>query len=105
MLKYVLFGAVIALIIGFIVYSAVRNNKIRKNGIEADAVVSRIDENERSDGDGSLDVIYTHYVTYQAQDGQTIEAKLDHAPGRTRVGDRVRIKYLPEKPNFAILIK
>ena len=46
-----------------------------------------------------------YYVTYVNQDGQTVEAQLLGAPGRTREGDRVRIKYLPEKPHFAILVK
>ena len=103
--KYLLFGAVAALIVGVIVFNIIRNSKIRKNGVEADAVVSRIEEQESTDADGSLDVTYTYYVSYRTQDGQDIEAKLNHAPGRTRVGEQVRIKYLPEKPKFAILIK
>lgn len=103
--KYLLFGAVVALIIGVIVFNIIRSQKIRKNGIEADAVVSRIAEQDSVDSDGSLDVSYTYYVAYRTQDGQDVEAQLNHAPGRTRVGEQVRIKYLPEKPEFAILIK
>jgi len=103
--SYVLFGAVAALIVGFVVYSVIRNNKIRKNGVEADAVVSRIEEQVSTDSEGGIDVVYTYYVTYAAQDGRVVEATLNHAPGRTRVGDRVRIKYLPEKPRYALLMK
>ena len=105
MLQYVLFGLVAALIIAVIIFGAIRNNKIRKNGIEADAVLSRIEEDERIDSEGGIDTTYTYYVTYQAQDGQTVEAKLNHAPWSAQIGDRIRIKYLPEKPKFALLIK
>ena len=38
-------------------------------------------------------------------DGQAVEARLGGAPRFTNVGDRVRIKYLPEKPRYAIIIK
>lgn len=105
MTKYILFGAVAALIIGFIVYTAIRNNRIRKNGVEADAVITRIEEQESVDSEGGVDYTYTHYVAYQSPDGQTVEAKLDHAPWGARVGDTLRIKYLPEKPNFAVTVK
>ena len=32
--KYILFGAVAALIIGFVIYTVIRNGKIRKNGTD-----------------------------------------------------------------------
>ena len=101
--------AVIAIVavaaIAGIVYVIMRNNKIKKNGIETDATVSRIKEVETSNDDGSYDVKYTYYVKYQTQDGETVEAKLSGAPRFTREGDRVRIKYLPEKPKIVLLVK
>ena len=103
--KYFIFGAVAALVIGVAIYTFIRNNKIRKNGVEADAVVSRIEEERSTSTEGGADFTYTYYVVYTNQDGQEIEAKLSSAPGHTRVGDPVRIKYLPEKPKFAILVK
>lgn len=103
--KYFIIGAVVALIIGVAVYSFIRNNKIRKNGVEAEAVVSRIEEETTPSSEGGTDFRETYYVTYTSPDGQTVEAKLDHAPGRTRVGDTVKIKCLPEKPHFAIPVK
>ena len=105
MLKYILFGAVVALIIGYVIYIVIRNRKIRKNGVEADAVVSRIEEEQTVSSEDGVDYTYTHYVTYRNPQGETVEAKLDHAPGRTQVGDTVKIKYLPEKPHFAVLVK
>lgn len=105
MKDYLIFGAVAAVIIGVAVFTVIRNRKIRKNGVEADAVVSRIEETQSPSAEGGTDFSETYYVTYVDQNGQTVEAQLDHAPGRTRVGDPVRIKYLPEKPHFAILVK
>ena len=78
---------------------------IRKKGIETEGVISRITEQSSVDGDGSLDVTYTYYVVFKTQDGKEVEADLNHAPGRTRLGDQVRIRYLPEKPKHAVLIK
>ena len=94
----------IAAVIG-IVYVVKRNNAIKKNGVEVDAVVSRIKETETANDDGSFDTTYTYYVKFRNQDGQTVEAKLGNAPGFTREGDRLRVKYLPEKPKYAILVK
>lgn len=105
MTTYIMFGVVAALIIGIIVYTVIRNNKIRNNGVEAVAVVSRIEESETVSSDDGVDYTYTHYVTYQSPDGKTVEAKLDHAPWGTKVGDQLTIKYLPEKPHFAVISK
>jgi hypothetical protein len=46
----ILFIAVIALIIGSVVYTFFSNQKIAKNSIEADAVVSRIHIDDRTGG-------------------------------------------------------
>lgn len=105
MIKYIFFGVVVAAILSFVIFMIIRNNKIRKNGIETDAVISRIEESESIDSEGGVDVSYTHYVTYRTPDGQEVEAVLNHVSRRTYVGDLVRIKYLPEKPNYALLVK
>lgn len=91
----------VAAIIG-IIFVVKRNSAIKKNGIEADAVVSRIKEVETDNEDGSHDVKYTYYVKYQTQDGNSVEAKLSSAPRFTCEGDSLRIKYLPEKPKYVI---
>ena len=101
---YLVIGIIAAVVI-VAAYNIIKVLTIRKKGVEADGVISRITESSSVDGDGSLDVTYTYYVVYRTQDGNEIEANLNHAPGRTRVGDQVRIKYLPEKPKHAVLIK
>ena len=104
-LFYVIGGLIAVGIIVAIVFVVKRYNNIKKNGVEADAVVSRIEENETINDDGSTDYSYTYYVRFTAQDGQVIEARLGGAPRFTREGEQVRIKYLPEKPRYAIIIK
>lgn len=105
MWKTILFIAVAALIAGVAIYNFIRSKKIRRNGVEADAVVSRIEESSSPGNEGGVDFTYTYYVTYKMQDGCTVDAQLNHAPGYTRVGESVRIKYLPEKPHHAVLVK
>ena len=105
MKEYLIFGGVALVIIAVAVYTILRNNKIRKSGVEADAVISRIEEERTTSSEGGADFTEIYYVTYVDQQGKSVEARLNRAPGRTREGDRVRIKYLPEKPHFAILMK
>ena len=101
---YLVIGIIAAVVI-VAAYNIIKVLTIRRKGVETEGVISRITEHSSVDGDGSLDVTYTYYVVFRTQDGQEVEADLNHAPGRTRVGDRVRIKYLPEKPKHAVLIK
>lgn len=104
-MTYVLIAvAVIALVVAA-VFTIKRNQAIQKNGVEADAVVSRIEENENRDDDGHRDVTYTYYVQYQTQDGKTVEAKLGNEPAHLFVGSKLRIKYLPDKPKYVIPAK
>lgn len=104
-MTYVLIAAVVIALVVVGVLTIKRNQAIAKNGIEADATVSRIEETENRDDDGHVDFTYTYYVKYQAQDGQTVEAKLGNAPSRIAVGSHLRIKYLPEKPKYVIPTK
>lgn len=102
MLKYFLLVAFFLAVIGFLVFIIRRNKEIQANGIETDAVVSRVDENSSLD-DGS--VSYTYYVKYQLQDGQTVEAQLNQSTQYIGEGTHVRIKYLPDKPKYVLLVK
>ena len=104
-MTYVFIGIAVAVVVGIIIFTVMRNNAINKNGIETDAVVSRIDEDTSSDGDGSISTTYTYYVSYQTEDGTVVEAKLGKAPHNIRQGMQLRIKYLPEKPKYVIAVK
>ena len=94
---------VVAVIIGA-VYAFKRNQKIEQNGIEADAVVSRIKEIEK-ENDGNYEVDYEYYVTYQNQSGEKVEAKLGNPPRFLTEGKQLRVKYLPEKPKYVLMVK
>lgn len=113
---YIACGAILAVILGAVIYTAKRNGEIMQNGVETTAVVSRVKETDSTDSDGMVTTSYTFYVTYQTANGQTAEARL--ASGKSvdnRIfgkawdsdlseGVSVRIKYLPDKPNYAIRI-
>lgn len=114
-MQYTLTGAAVIFLV--IVVLMIRNRRINgeiiQNGIEANAVVSRVKENVSSDPGGGVSVSYTYYVT----NGQTVEAQL--ASGKSfdvkigkkawdydlHEGTQVRVKYLPERPNYAIRVE
>ena len=54
-LTYIIIGVVVIVIVGGIIFTIVRTNAIKKNGIEANAVVSRIKEQENTDSEGFTD--------------------------------------------------
>ena len=93
-LTYVIFGVVVVGIVGGIIFTIMRTNAIKKNGIEANAVVSRIKEQESTDSDGFTDTTYIYFVKFTTQDGQDIEARLSNPPSKIKVGDSLTIKYL-----------
>ena len=104
-MTYVLIAVLVIVLVVGAVFTIRRNQAIQKNGVEADAVVSRIEENENRDNDGHVDFTYTYYVRYQTQEGKTVEAKLGNEPAHLFVGSRLRIKYLPDKPRYVIPAK
>ena len=95
---------VIAVIVG-IVFNYKRSKAINENGIETDAVVSRIKENEGEDTDGNRTVEYVYYVRYTNEAGESVEAKLGNPPRFLMEGTTLRVKYLPEKPKYVLMVK
>ena len=111
-----------ALIIGIIVFvmirTALQNKKIRENGIVTEAVVSRIEEEDHTDGDGiPLGTIYDYYVTYRTIDGMETEARLgsgkpvdnqmttNHWASDLYVGCPLTVMYDPANPGYAIRVR
>lgn len=90
-------------VVGIIVaiYCILRNKKINENGIEADAVISRIDTNYDSEGSPSQ----VYFVDYVNAEGNTVTAKLGNPPMNAFQGMTMRIKYLPEKPKYVRRVK
>ena len=76
--------------------------KAKWYGTETDAYVSRIEKEVRT----SQGVDYPRrffYVIFQEQNGLETEARLLNPKGLLVEGDRVRIRYLPEKSEYAVL--
>lgn len=110
--------ALFVIIFGFVILRTTkRNGEIQKNGLEAEAVVTRIREIENTDADGSYTgSSYAYYVTYRTAGGETVEARLGNGKSLDvqigkhawnhdlQEGTRVQIKYLPEKPDYVIRI-
>jgi hypothetical protein len=95
---------IIVVVAGSFLYAGYNIWRTKKNGIETDAFVTRIEERESHDSDG---VTYydDYYVRYQDQEGRTTEATISN-PKRKGLapGARIRIRYLPEKPNSVVYI-
>jgi hypothetical protein len=83
-----------AVVFAVLAVNAVRRaRKIEKDGIETDAVVSRIDENNDPDLQKSS---YTIIVKYRDDKGEIIESPMALDPSaRYEVGQKLRIKYIP----------
>ena len=89
------------ILVAFIPFSIYKTQYTKKNGIEAEAIVTRIEEDTLSDA-----IDYDYYVRYTTAEGKAQEARIKNpGPGLLRVGYRIRIKYLPEKPDVAVWIK
>ena len=95
---------IIAIVASGAVYAFYSIMKVKRNGIEVDAVVTRIDEDVRTDADG-IYTDYTYYVRYRTLEGRVIEATLANPKSRLREGNNVRIKYLPENDNYPVLVQ
>ena len=103
-MNWILFGLVAAAIIGGIVYSVMKTNKIKRDGIEADAYVARVDVEESTDSDGMTSTTEKVFVRYTGQDGKTVEARLANPREGLVMGDRIKIKYLPEKQKYVVMV-
>ena len=72
---------------------------IKENGIETDAVVSRI-----TDDGTQTDIDINVYVKYFTKDGREVEGILSNPREDLVKGQRVRIKYHPKYTNNARLV-
>lgn len=90
------------LALGFFAFNSWRTHAIAKNGIEADAVVTRIEEQTFTDIDDITTTSNIYFVSFRTAEGHTVEAELRKAPKNITEGARLRIKYLPENPKVAV---
>ena len=91
---WIIFGAIFAS--GLLISHIIKNGA--RNGIEADAVVSRIvDEGSQTEIDINV------YVRYRTADGEEVEAVISNPRSDLEVGQHVRIKYNPRLKSNARL--
>ena len=86
------------------------SKKVKKEGIETEAVVSRVEIHEWTGGTGDTwaqnNVTEEYYITYTNQEGQTVEAMLTNPVSNTfKKGDRIKIKYLPGRQDYPVLVE
>ncbi len=100
MIKGIIAWAVfLAVCAAFMLISRRMKKTIEENGIETDAVVSRIID------EGSLEEIDINvYVKYYTEDGTEVEGILSNAPDGLTEGQHVRIKYHPKYINNARMV-
>ena len=78
--------------------------RARRDGIETNAYVSRIEEDKKA-SDGADYYRRFYYVSFRTGNGLPNEARLLNPKGPLVTGSTVRIKYLAEKPDYAVLTK
>lgn len=91
------------------IWAFVVTKKVKKEGYETDATISRIELQEWSGGIEAWEhgsVTKDYYITFTNHKGQTVEALLSN-PGdhEFKKGDRIRIKYLPDRQDYPVLVK
>ena len=92
---------------GGIAFAFYRNHIIKSQGIEADAFITRVEERDSTDSDGSTSTTYNYYVRYTDQGGVQREALLTNTYTQRNLvpGDRLKIKYLPGKEKYAVMVR
>lgn len=82
----------LALVVGRILLLMRRAKKIEKEGVEVDAVISRI-EHEMDPDDGDEYCIYVSYEDKMGVERESVAGNFSSA--EYKVGQKVRIKYIP----------
>ena len=102
---YVVIGVIVLVVIIGFIYNYKRSKAINERGIEVDAVLSRIKEVEGQDSYGNRTTDYEYFVKYKNESGETVEAKLGNPPRFITEGTQLRVKDLPEKPKYVLMVK
>ena len=95
-IAWMVFLAVIAA--GILVSRRIKS-EINENGIETDAVVSRITDDGKPE-----DIDINVYVRYRTENGEEIEGILSNPRAGLEEGQQVRIKYHPKYKSNARLV-
>lgn len=74
----------------------------KQNGIETEALVSRI-ETCKNVARGAEFISRSYYIRFQAQNGLENESRLLNPKRFLEVGSKIRIKYTDERADYAVL--
>ena len=77
---------------------------VKRDGIEAEAVVTYIDEFDSADADGDLITYETVYVRYRTNEGRLVQTSLVNPKSNLRIGDWITIKYIPGMEDNPVLV-
>ncbi len=88
----------IVIVVGILVSRKLKKG-INENGIETDAVVSRVLEDMSQDLSD-----FTVFVKYRTEDGEEVEGVISNPRSDLEEGQQVRIKYRPKYKNNARLL-
>ena len=94
---------IIAILAGGFLYVFYYQWKVRRQGLEATAVVTWIEEKETSDEDG-VSYYYDIHVAYTTRDNRDIEGLISNPNHPFEEGERLLIKYLPGKEEYPVYI-
>ena len=84
-MKQIDFGVlVVAFVAASFLWTYFKIIRVKMLGVEANAVVTRLEEHETTDADGIPSTFYEAYVRYQAQDGRLVNASLRN-PGQNQI--------------------
>lgn len=104
-MTYLIIGGIIVIaIIVILILNAKQVKKVKQEGIEADAFVSRVDEDEYTDSDGMTTTTKKYIVRYTTRDGKQIETQLANPRKGLVMGDRIKVKYMAENPKYAVMV-
>ena len=92
-------GLILIFAVGFFLSRRMKK-QIEENGIEVDAVISRIE-----DVGGADEIDLRYYARYAAADGDEIEGLLSNPASDLVVGQAVRVKYHPKYKANARLVR
>ena len=95
----IMWAVFLAVFAAGVLISSLLKKGIKENGIETDAVVSRI-----TDDGTQREIDINVYVRFCAEDGKEFKAILSNPRDGLEVGQKVRIKYHPKYRNNARLV-
>lgn len=98
--------AVLLFIMGAVFFAASlygyrQHQYIKKNGVETEGRVSRVEQKVTRGSDGEKKTETTMYVTFTTTSGQEIEFKSDYSNSSAARGDMYKVYYMPDNPHNA----